>query len=153
MHRLVEGEKLILGGEHIPFPKGTLGHSDADVLIHAICDALLGALALGDIGTYFPDTDARWKNCESRVFLEQIKQKVSKKGYQIVNIDASILLQNPKLAPYLFKMRQNISEILQIDTDQVSVKATTTEGMGPEGRGEAVSVQSICLLQKIEGGF
>ncbi len=148
VHRLVVDEKLILGGVHIPFEKGTLGHSDADVLIHAICDALLGALALGDIGQHFPDTDPKWKNVSSSVFLKEVNKMLILRGYKIENLDSTIVLQKPKLLPYLSMMRKNIADILQVSVENISVKATTSEGLGFEGLGEGVSAQAICLIYK-----
>lgn len=148
VHRLVDDEKLILGGVHIPFEKGTLGHSDADVLIHAICDALLGALALGDIGQHFPDTDPKWKDISSSVFLNEVNKMLILRGYKIENLDSTIVLQKPKLLPYLTMMRQNIADILQVSVENISVKATTSEGLGFEGLGEGVSAQAICLIYK-----
>lgn len=146
VHRLVIGEKLILGGVHIPFQKGTIGHSDADVLLHAICDALLGALALGDIGFHFPDTDKNWKDVSSLLLLKKVNEMVQEKGFGIVNIDVTVILQDPKISSYTKKMRENIANTLNIDFDRVSIKATTTEGLGIEGRGEGLSAQAICLL-------
>lgn len=146
VHRLVEGETLILGGVHIPFEKGTLGHSDADVLLHAICDALLGAMALGDIGMHFPDSDIQWKNISSLYLLERVSKMIIEKGYRIANIDSTIILQQPKIAIYTKEMRQNIANSLNIDLGIVSVKATTTEGLGFIGLQEGISAQAVCLL-------
>jgi len=148
VHRLVKGEDLILGGVHIPFEKGTLGHSDADVLLHAICDALLGALALGDIGLHFPDTDDRWKNVSSLLLLKEVGRLISRKGFKLANIDATLILQQPKIQNYIPEMRGNIANAVNIDLEFVSVKATTTEGLGFEGRGEGISAQAICLVNK-----
>ena len=149
VHRLVKGEKLILGGVHIPSEKGTLGQSDADVLLHAICDALLGALALGDIGLHFPDSDNQWKNISSLVLLEKVHEILIGRGFDIANIDSTIVLQQPKIAEYTNRMRENITQILHIDINVLSIKATTTEGLGFEGRGEGISAQAVCLLSKI----
>lgn len=148
VHRLVKGEDLILGGVHIPFEKGTLGHSDADVLLHAICDALLGALALGDIGVHFPDTDERWRNISSLLLLESVSKLIKENGFQIANIDTTLILQQPKIQSYISEIRDNIANALNISREYVSVKATTTEGLGFEGRGEGISAQAICMLYK-----
>lgn len=148
VHRLVKGETLILGGVHIPFEKGTLGHSDADVLLHAICDALLGALALGDIGVHFPDTDERWRNISSLLLLESVNKLINDNGFQIANIDTTLILQQPKIQSYISEIRDNIANSLNISREYVSVKATTTEGLGFEGRGEGISAQAICMLYK-----
>jgi 2-C-methyl-D-erythritol 4-phosphate cytidylyltransferase / 2-C-methyl-D-erythritol 2,4-cyclodiphosphate synthase len=145
-HRLVEGRKLILGGVEIPFEKGLEGHSDADALIHAICDALLGAAALGDIGQHFPDTDPANRGRASLEFLAGIRAKVESAGYVVSNIDATLLAQRPKLAPFMPQMRCNIAGALGIRTAQVSVKATTTEGLNAEGRGEGISAHSIAVI-------
>lgn len=148
-HRLVEGRKLVLGGVTIPFEKGLLGHSDADVLVHAINDALLGAAALGDIGMHFPDTDMRYKDIDSLLLMKRVGELLKQAGFGVVNIDSVICAQRPKLSPYIQKMRQNIAETLNISEDKVSVKATTTEGMGYEGRGEGISAQAICMIKKM----
>ena len=147
-HRLAEGRRLILGGVEIPFEKGLEGHSDADALLHAVCDALLGAAGLGDIGRHFPDTDPAYRGRDSLYFLGEVRKKTEAAGWTIGNIDATLLLQRPKIAPYAEKMRSNISETLGIDVHCVSVKATTTEGMNAEGRGEGVSVQAVALLYR-----
>lgn len=149
VHRLVEGRPLILGGVHIPYEKGCLGHSDADVLVHAICDALLGALALGDIGLHFPDTDAQWKDSSSLILLAKVNELVQEKGFRIVNIDSTLVLQKPKISNYIKEMRHKIADTLLIEHDLVSVKATTTEGLGYEGNEEGVSAQAVCLVQKV----
>jgi len=149
VHQLVEGRKLILGGVTIPFEKGLLGHSDADVLVHAINDALLGACALGDIGKHFPDTDPAYKDISSIKLLKRVKDLLSVHGYKVVNIDSVICAERPKLAPYIDEMRKNIAETLSIAVDRVSVKATTTEGLGFEGKGEGISAQAVCLIEKI----
>ncbi|HTY62845.1 MAG TPA: 2-C-methyl-D-erythritol 4-phosphate cytidylyltransferase [Acidobacteriota bacterium] len=147
-HRLVEGRKLILGGVDIPFERGLEGHSDADVLAHAICDALLGAAAMGDIGQQFPDTDPAHRNRSSMEFLVEVRTKIEAAGWRIQNVDATMLAQRPKLMPYAAAMKTNIAASLGIGIDAVSIKATTTEGMNAEGRGEGISAQAIALLQK-----
>jgi 2-C-methyl-D-erythritol 2,4-cyclodiphosphate synthase len=146
VHRLVEDRKLILGGVEIPYERGLLGHSDADVLLHAIMDALLGAAALGDIGKHFPDTDERYRGISSLKLLEHVGELLSDQGYAIGNIDATVIAQRPKLAGYREQMRENIAETLKIDVSQVSVKATTEEGLGFTGTGEGISSQAIALL-------
>ncbi len=146
VHRLVEGRKLIIGGVDIPYEKGLLGHSDADVLLHAISDALLGAAALGDIGKHFPDTDDKWKGADSLKLLEAVGQLLEERLYFIENIDATIIAQAPKMRPYIDEMRQNIANALRLDPDQVSVKATTEEGMGFTGEGLGISAQAVCLI-------
>lgn len=149
IHQLVPGRPLIIGGIHIPFTKGALGHSDADVLLHAISDALLGTLALGDIGQHFPDTDPELKGIESKVILEQVQKMIHEKGYTVVNIDVTVVLQEPKLSSYLPQMRENVAQILSINNDQVSIKATTTEHIGTIGRGEGISAYaSVLVVQK-----
>jgi len=150
-HRLVRGRRLILGGVEIPHDKGLDGHSDADVLCHAICDALLGAAALGDIGRHFPDHDPAHRDRPSLDFLDLVRRKVNSKGWAIRNIDATLLVQEPRLSGHFDTMRKNIARALRIDTGDVSVKATTTEGMGAEGRGEGVSAQAVALLVKTSG--
>ena len=146
VHRLTENRKLILGGVEIPFEKGLLGHSDADVLLHAIADALLGAAALGDIGKLFPDTDPRYAGADSLLLLREVCGVVAGQGYAIENIDATVLCQAPKLRPYIDTMRQNIAGACGIDPGQVSVKATTEEGLGFTGSGEGIAAQAVCLL-------
>lgn len=148
VHKLVEGRELILGGVKIPYEKGLLGHSDADVLLHAISDALLGAAALGDIGKLFPDTDMQYKGADSIVLMKRAYEEVLKKGYVAENVDATILCQRPKLRNYIDTMRENIAAALELDTDCVSVKATTEEGLGFTGSGEGIAVHSVCLLRK-----
>lgn len=148
VHRLEEGYPLVLGGVKIPFTKGCVGHSDADVLIHAICDALLGALALGDIGQHFPDTDQQLKGIDSRILLERVMELIRKERFKIVNIDSTIVLQKPKVKDYILPIKTELARILKIETDQISVKATTTEQLGFEGREEGVSAQAVCLLEK-----
>ena len=151
VHRLVEGRKLIIGGVEIPYEKGLLGHSDADVLLHAIMDALLGAAALGDIGKHFPDTDERYKGADSMKLLSEVKRLLEEKLYIIENIDATVIAQSPKMAPYIDQMRENICNCLCIDKDQVNIKATTEEGLGFTGAGEGISAQAICLLNSPMG--
>ena len=148
VHRLVEGRKLILGGVDIPYEKGLLGHSDADVLIHAILDALLGAAALGDIGKHFPDTDNKYKGISSMLLLKEAKRILEEKEYYVNNIDATVIAQRPKLAPYIQTMRQNIANILGINIEQVNVKATTTEGLGFIGTGEGIAAHAVCVIVK-----
>ena len=145
-HRLVEGRALILGGVDIPHDKGLLGHSDADVLVHAICDALLGACALGDIGQHFPASDARYKDCDSIALLRQVGNLLAGKGFAVVNIDSTIAAEAPKLASYIVAMRENIAAALGIPLDAVSVKATTEEGMGYSGRQEGISATAVVLV-------
>ena len=147
VHRLVEGRTLILGGVNIPYEKGLLGHSDADVLVHAIMDALLGAAALGDIGNHFPDSDESYKNADSIELMRKVIDLISEKGYEIENIDSTIIAQSPKLAPYIPKMRQIIADALGIDLSQVSVKATTEEKLGFTGSGEGIAAQAIALIE------
>lgn len=149
VHKLVEGRKLILGGVDVPYEKGLLGHSDADVLIHAIMDALLGACALGDIGKLFPDSDAEFKDISSVLLLKKVAEVLKRENYTIINIDSIIAAQKPKLAPYIQEMRSNIANALEIPVDCVSVKATTTEHLGFEGRGEGISSYAVCLLENI----
>ncbi len=149
VHRLVEGRDLILGGVKIPYEKGLLGHSDADVVVHAIMDALLGAAALGDIGKLFPDTDPKYKGISSILLLTYVGELLSEHHYVIGNIDATIIAQRPKLAPYRAEMMQNVAEALKIDVSQVNIKATTEEGLGFTGSGEGISSQAICLLEQI----
>lgn len=148
VHKLVEGRPLILGGVNIPFDKGLLGHSDADVLLHAIMDALLGAAALGDIGTHFPDTDPAFRGADSQKLLSEVWGLISQKEYCIMNIDATVIAQRPKLKPYIDQMRENISLVLHIDLDQINIKATTEEGLGFTGAGEGIAASAVCLLQK-----
>ena len=148
VHKLVENRDLILGGVNIPYEKGLLGHSDADVLLHAISDALLGAAALGDIGKHFPDTDPQFKGADSRKLLAHVWGLIFEKGYDIMNIDATVIAQRPKLAPHIEQMRKNIAETLKLDADQVNVKATTEEGLGFTGAGEGIAASAVCLLKK-----
>ncbi len=146
VHKLVEGRKLILGGVDIPYEKGLLGHSDADVLLHAIMDALLGAAALGDIGKHFPDNDASYKGISSIELLKKVSLLLKEKNYSIINVDSTIIAQKPKLASYIDDMRKNIAEALSIDIDKVSVKATTEEGLGFTGEGLGIASSAICLI-------
>lgn len=146
VHRLVEGRDLIMGGVTIPYEKGLLGHSDADVLLHAISDALLGAAALGDIGKHFPDSDPAYKGISSLLLLKKVGELLDKESFLIENIDATIIAQAPKMRPYIDTMRENIAEALMIDVRQVNVKATTEEGLGFTGSGEGISAQAICML-------
>ncbi len=146
VHKLVEGRDLIIGGVKIPYEKGLLGHSDADVLLHAIMDAILGAAALGDIGKHFPDTDPKYKGADSIMLLKEVADLVDKEHYVIENIDATIIAQAPKMRPFIDEMRINIAQALRISLAQVNVKATTEEGLGFTGSGEGISSQAICLL-------
>ena len=146
VHKLVEGRALILGGVEIPYEKGLLGHSDADVLLHAIMDALLGAAALGDIGKHFPDSDPAYKGISSMKLLEHVGALLEEKNYVVGNIDATIIAQRPKMAPHIPAMRENIAKALQISVEQINVKATTEEGLGFTGNGEGISSQAICAL-------
>lgn len=146
VHKLVENRDLILGGVKIPFEKGLLGHSDADVLLHAISDSLLGAAALGDIGKHFPDTDDKFKGADSLILLQEVGKLIKEKGYKIGNIDATIIAQKPRMLPHIPTMRENIARVLEIEIDQINVKATTEEGLGFTGSMEGISSQSIALL-------
>ena len=146
VHALVPGRKLIIGGVDIPYAKGLQGHSDADVLLHALCDALLGAAAMGDIGGHFPDTDARYKDADSRKLLREVSAKVQEAGYRVVNLDATIIAQAPKMAPHIPAMVNNIAADLGMSRGQVNIKATTTEGLGYTGRGEGIAASVIALL-------
>ncbi len=148
VHAFASGRKLILGGVEIPFEKGLDGHSDADVLVHAIMDAILSAMRAGDIGKLFPDTDPAYKDADSIRLLEAVGKLVKERGFEIVDIDSVIMLQQPKISPYREQMRVNIAEALHVDVDNVGVKATTTEHLGYEGRGEGASAQAVCLLSK-----
>ena len=149
VHRLVEGRKLIIGGVDIPYEKGLLGHSDADVLLHAVMDALLGAAALGDIGQHFPDSDERYKGISSIALLKEVGKILQANGYMIENIDSTVIAQRPKLLPYRPQMAENIAAALGIEKEQVSVKATTEEGLGFTGTGEGISAQAIALLSSV----
>jgi 2-C-methyl-D-erythritol 2,4-cyclodiphosphate synthase len=146
VHQLKDGLPLTLGGVRIEHSKGLVGHSDADVLIHAVCDALLGAAALGDIGKHFPDTDPKYKGIDSRLLLKETARLTRENGYEINNIDSILCMQKPKVAPYIHQMRQNLAETMGIDIDQVSVKATTTEHLGFEGREEGISAHAVTIL-------
>ena len=149
VHRLVEGRKLIIGGVDIPYEKGLLGHSDADVLLHAVMDALLGAAALGDIGQHFPESDERYKGISSIALLKEVGKILQENGYMIENIDSTVIAQRPKLLPYRPQMAENIAAALGIEKEQVSVKATTEEGLGFTGTGEGISAQAIALLSSV----
>lgn len=149
VHRVVEGRKMILGGVEIPYERGLLGHSDADVLLHAVMDALLGAAALGDIGRHFPDTDEKYKGISSITLLKHVGTLLEENCFVIENIDATVIAQRPKLMKYMDQMKANIAETLNIDLDRVNVKATTEEGLGFTGSGEGISAQAVCLLQPL----
>ena len=149
VHRLVEDRALIMGGVVIPYEKGLLGHSDADVLLHAIMDALLGAAALGDIGKHFPDSNEKYRGISSLELLREVKKLLDEELYIVENIDATIIAQRPKMAPYLQEMRENIADVLQIDISQVNVKATTEEGLGFTGEGLGIASQAVCLLENV----
>lgn len=148
VHVLTEGRKLVLGGVEIPHTKGVLGHSDGDVLVHAIMDAMLGALALGDVGQHFPDTDMQYKNIDSMLLLSKVKELIYSKGYKIINLDSIIVLQKPKVKPYIEAMRKRIAEVLELEIDQVSVKATTEEKLGFTGDESGVKSYCVVLLEK-----
>ena len=152
VHRLVEGRKLILCGVEIPYEKGLLGHSDADVALHAIMDALLGAAALGDIGKHFPDTDPKYEGASSMKLLKAVKGLLDEKCFVIENIDATIIAQRPKLLPYMEEMKKNVAGVLELTMDRVNIKATTEEGLGFTGSGEGISAQAVCLLQPLLDG-
>lgn len=146
VHQLVVGRKCIIGGVEIPYERGLLGHSDADVLLHAICDALLGAAALGDIGKHFPDSDARYKGIDSRTLLRHVAALINERGWKVGNIDATIIAQMPRMAPHIPAMVKNIATDLGVEAGQVNVKATTTETLGFAGRGEGIAAEAVCLL-------
>jgi len=148
VHKLVEGRKCIIGGIEIPYEKGLLGHSDADVLLHAIMDSMLGALSLGDIGKYFPDNDSSYKNIDSRILLEKVYALIKAEGYIINNIDAVVICEQPKLKDHIDQMRSVIAKLLQTDIKNISVKATTTEKLGFEGRGEGIAAQAVVMVSK-----
>ncbi|MFN2937466.1 2-C-methyl-D-erythritol 2,4-cyclodiphosphate synthase [Lachnospiraceae bacterium YH-ros2226] len=150
VHRLVEDRKLILGGVEIPYEKGLLGHSDADVLLHALMDAILGAAGLGDIGLHFPDTDPKYEGADSIRLLEEVGRMVNDEGYMVSNVDCTVICQAPKLRPYIDTMKENIANVLGIFPDQVNVKATTEEGLGFTGEGLGISAQAVCLLESCE---
>jgi 2-C-methyl-D-erythritol 2,4-cyclodiphosphate synthase len=147
VHQLVTGRKLVIGGVTIPYEKGLLGHSDADVLLHAICDALLGAAALGDIGRHFPDSDARYKGIDSRELLRHVASLLREKGFEVVNVDATVIAQAPRMAPHIAAMVANIAADLGLDAGAVNVKATTTEELGFTGRGEGIAASAVCLVE------
>lgn len=149
VHRLVPDRKLIIGGVTIPYEKGLLGHSDADVLTHAIMDAILGALALGDIGKHFPDTDDTFSGIDSMVLLSKVADIMNSKGYEISNIDATIIAQAPKMAPHIDKMKENVARVLSCDIHNINIKATTEEKLGFTGEGHGISSHAVCLLRKI----
>ncbi len=150
VHAFCPGDHVVLGGVHIPFSKGLLAHSDGDVLLHALADALLGAAALGDIGHLFPDTSDQWAGADSRDLLREVVARITAEGFAVVNIDATIIAQAPRMAPHITAMRLNIAEDLGISAGRVSVKATTTEKLGFTGRGEGIACQAICLLESLE---
>lgn len=148
VHKLVEGRRLILGGVDIPYEKGLLGHSDADVLLHAISDSLLGAAAMGDIGKIFPDNDPAFEGADSLMLLKEVYNRVQEKGYKLLNLDATVLAQRPKLRGYIDTMRENIAAALDVDADCISVKATTEEGLGFTGEGKGIAAHCVCLISK-----
>lgn len=148
VHRLTENRKLIIGGVEIPYEKGLLGHSDADVLLHAISDALLGAAALGDIGCLFPDNDEKYKGADSLLLLKEVINVLKNKGFSVVNIDSTLIAQKPKMRPYIDEMRANIASACEISVDRVSVKATTEEGLGFSGSGEGMAAHAVCLIEQ-----
>jgi 2-C-methyl-D-erythritol 2,4-cyclodiphosphate synthase len=148
IHRLVEGRKLILAGVEIPFEKGLLGHSDSDVLTHAICDALLGAAALGDIGAHFPDTDERYRGAASLDLLARVVELITERGYRVANVDAVVMAERPMLRAHIAAMRERLAAVLQVDIDSVSVKAKTSEGLGSVGRGEAMAAHAVALIHR-----
>ena len=150
-HQLEAGVPLVVGGVSIPFPKGSKGHSDGDVLFHAIVDAILGSLALGDIGQHFPSDDSRWKNANSRKFLDHAFTLMTEKGFSIVNVDATIILQDPKLTSHILQMRKNLADIFHADLDQISVKATTTDKMGFIGKGDGIAATAVVLISDYNG--
>ena len=150
IHRMIPGRKLVLGGVVIPFEKGLLGHSDADVLVHAVCDALMGAAALGDIGVHFPDTDPKFKDANSLTLLAESYRMVRNKRFEVENIDATIFAEAPKLSPYREAMQSNIGKVLQIDPERINIKATTTEGLGAIGKGEGIAAMCVVLIHKKE---
>jgi len=147
IHPLIEGRKLILGGVEIPYSKGLLGHSDADVLIHAICDAILGAISEGDLGRHFPDTDPQYRSMSSILLLKKVTEKAKAKGFRVVNMDATVAAQEPRLAEYIPQMIDNMGEVLGVGTDRVNIKVTNPEGLGFSGRGEGIMAQSVILME------
>ena len=146
VHRLVDGRRLVLGGVVIPYEKGLLGHSDADVLTHAVCDALLGAAALGDIGGIFPDTDEKYKDADSICLLKQVYSLLREHGFALGNLDVTVIAQKPRLSPYIEKMRKNLASAMDTDISNISIKATTEEGLGFTGRGEGISAHAVCIV-------
>ena len=153
VHRLVEGRKCIIGGVEIPYKKGLLGHSDADVLAHAVSDALLGAAALGDIGTHFSDQDPKWEGADSCKLLAKVGEMLLERGLLVDNIDATIIAQAPKMRPFIEQMRMNLAKALDLEVDQINVKATTEEGLGFTGKGEGIAAQAVCLLTSAQDAF
>ena len=149
VHRLVPGRKLWLGGILVPYIMGLAGHSDADVLIHAICDALLGAMASGDIGHHFPDTDESFRDIDSKVLLKKVSEMMHEDGWTLGNLDSTLVMEEPKLSPYINEMRTIIAGILKADIKKISIKATTSEGMGPEGRGESITAHAVVLIERV----
>ncbi len=149
VHALVAGRPLVIGGVTIPWPQGLAGHSDADVLLHAICDALLGAAGLGDIGRHFPDSDARYHNIDSRLLLREVRAKIASAGWQVNNVDCTIIAQSPRMSPHIAVMQSNIASDLGVVPDMVNVKATTTEKLGFTGRGEGIAAEAVCLLSSM----
>lgn len=149
VHKLVEGRNLIMGGVNIPYEKGLLGHSDADVLVHAVMDALLGAAALGDIGKLYPDSDSRYKGADSIELLRDVTIRLQAAGYRIVNVDAVIIAQKPKMAPHIYEMRQNIADAMRVGVFDVGIKATTTEGLGFCGTGEGIAAQAVAMIESL----
>ncbi|MDX8396623.1 MAG: 2-C-methyl-D-erythritol 2,4-cyclodiphosphate synthase [Mariprofundaceae bacterium] len=148
VHAFAEGRKLILGGVEIPYELGLAGHSDADVLIHAICDALLGAAGLGDIGHHFPDDDPKYAGIDSSILLKDVMKSLTDRGFKVGNIDATVIAQKPKLAPYIAQMRERLSELMGLDVENMNIKATTTEKLGFTGRGEGIAAQAVVLINK-----
>lgn len=153
VHRLASGRKLILGGVHVPFEKGPVGHSDGDALAHAVCDALLGAAALGDIGRHFPDSSPEWHNASSLMFLRRAQEMLDAAGYRITNIDSTISLERPRLAPFIPEMREKLAEALGVQADQVSIKAKTGEGVDAVGKGEAIRADAVVLIELLAAAF
>ena len=147
VHRFIEGRPLFLGGVQIPFEMGLLGHSDADVLLHAICDALLGAAALGDIGKHFPDTDNKYKGIDSKLLLKNVSEKINLLGFKVVNIDATVIAQKPKISPFIDEMRKTVADILKTDINNVNIKGTTEEGLGFTGELKGISCHCVCLIE------
>ena len=150
IHKLVEGRILVLAGVVIPFDRGFLGHSDGDILSHAICDAMLGAAAMGDIGQHFPDSDDRYRGADSLTLLAKVAELVDKHGFQIQNVDATVIIEKPKLAPYISEIRANLAKVLRLDLGSVSVKAKSNEGLGEIGSGQAAVAQAVCLLRRVD---